>query len=395
MKKIIILGASILQLPAIKKAKEMGFDVIVIDYNPDAIGIKYADKHYTTSTNNIDGVLQIARTEKPDGIMTLATDMPMRTIAVVANELKLPGISIDTAIKATDKGAMIKAFKGNGVDSPWFYLINEEKELTDKINDISYPCILKPTNSSGSRGVIFVNKEEDLIKSFYYSKKFSGINSVIVEEYLEGKEVSVEVIVVKGTVHILAITDKITSSIPYFVEMGHSQPSQHDNTDLNLIKDLATRAVKSIGLENGPAHVEIMVTVNGPKMIELGARLGGDFITTHLVPLSTGIDMVRATINLSVGTEPDLIPKFNKGSAIKYFQFNPGILKSITGLDKAKNISGVKEIIFTKEIGETLETITSSSNRIGHIISQGSTASEALEICNTAAKQVIITTKEY
>lgn len=143
-------------------------------------------------------------------------------------------------------------------------------------------------------------------------------------------------IVYKGKVHILAITDKLTTGAPYFVEMGHSQPSRLPEKDLLKIRDLTSRAIKAVGIENGPAHVEVMQTKQGPKMIELGARMGGDCITTHLVPLSTGIDMVKATIDIALGIEPDIIPKFSKGSAIRFFKVPCGVIESIEGVESSR-----------------------------------------------------------
>ena len=123
MKKLLIIGASILQLPAIKKAKEMGLYVAVLDFNPNAVGISYADKYFNASTMDENAVLEVAKEFKPDGIMTLATDMPMRGVAKVSDALGLHSISYETAVKATDKYDMIKAFEEHNVPAPWFYLI--------------------------------------------------------------------------------------------------------------------------------------------------------------------------------------------------------------------------------------------------------------------------------
>ena len=132
MKKILIIGASILQLPAIKKAKELGYYTIVADYNPKAVGISYADEYYNVSTIDIEGISDLAEKIHPDGIMTLATDMPMRAIAVATTKLGLPGISYDTAVKCTDKGEMIKAFSMAGVEHPWFIIVENKEELKCK-----------------------------------------------------------------------------------------------------------------------------------------------------------------------------------------------------------------------------------------------------------------------
>ena len=380
MKRLMIIGASILQLPGILKAKEMGLYVGVADYNPKAVGIAYADEFFNASTMDEDAVLQAAEEFRPDGIMTLATDMPMRGVAKVSEKLGLHSISYSTAVKATDKYEMIKAFKEHDVPSPWYYLVSSLKDLMALEDKVSFPCIIKPTDNAGSHGVAKVSSFEELLASYEYSHGFSRHGNVIVEEYLEGQEVSVEVMVVDGKVHVLQITDKLTTGAPYFVEMGHSQPSLLPPDVQDQIKDVATAACLAVGIDKGPAHVEMKVTSRGPVMIELGARMGGDSITTYLVPLSTGIDMVKATIQVALGDKPDITPKFNRGSAIRFFDAPPGMIKSISGIEEAKKVQGVKLITFTKEVGEESVLIRCSNDRIGSVITQGSSAGDAVSI---------------
>lgn len=384
MSKLLIIGASILQLPAIKKAKELGHYVAVADFNPNAIGIPFADKFYNASTIDIDAICEVAKDFQPDGIMTLATDMPMRSIAAATSLLGLPGISMDTAIKSTDKGEMIKAFKEHEVESPWFYIIENEAQLQEVIPQIEYPCILKPTDNAGSRGVMLVNSETELHEAYQYSVSQSRGGWVILEEYMTGPEVSVEVMVVDGVPHVLQVTDKLTTGAPYFVEMGHNQPSMLPTEDVVRIKDLACRAVKSVGINCGPSHVEIKLTPNGPKMVELGARMGGDCITTHLVPLSTGVDMIKATIDVSLGLTPDITPTLHKGSAIRFFDAPNGIIAGIEGIEEAKQLDGVMEISLTKAVGDEVTEIHSSLDRCGFVIVQCDSASEAIEVCEKA-----------
>lgn len=392
-RKILILGASILQLPAIIKAKEMGLEVAVADYNPLSTGIKYSDVYFNVSTIDVEAIEQLALRYRPDGIITIATDMPMRSIAVATSALGLPGISLETAIKATDKYEMIRAFDEAGVDCPWYHLISSLDELRQVSTVISYPCIMKPIDSSGSRGVHLVESEKELYSSYEYSLQQSRCGKVIVEEYLVGDEISVEIIVYKGVVHILQVTDKLTTGKPYFIEIGHSQPSKFLNEDLNRIHQLATRAVKAIGIENGAAHVEMMVTCQGPRLIELGARLGGDCITSHLVPLSTGIDMIKAVIDIAMGDVPDLTPKFSRGSAIRYFCVNEGTIVSIDGIDSSKKIKGVVDVILTREIGDTVFPIHSSVDRVGMVIASGNTALDAVNSCVKAESNISICVK--
>lgn len=396
MKKIMILGASILQQPAIVKAKEMGLDVVVVDMNPDAIGFKEDNiEKEVISTIDIPKVLEAAKKHKIDGIMTLASDMPMRTIAKVAKEMNLVGITEDTALKATNKAVMRDSLFAADVPVPIFHKISNEDEFYDAVSDIKnrgYKVIVKPADNSGSRGVNLLDDytEESLKKSYQYTKEFSRSGDIVVEEYMEGPEVSVETLTIDGNCHVIQITDKITTGAPYFVEMGHSQPTQHPDELKRKIEEVAIAANKAIGITNGPSHTEIKVTKDGPKIVELGARLGGDNITTHLVPLSTGVDMVECCIKIALGEKPDIDINENKGSAILYFNSKKGILKKIDGIEEAKNLEGIKQISFVKKIGEEVTDIKNSVDRIGFVIAQGNTREGAIKNCEKAIEMIDI-----
>ncbi len=393
MKRLLIIGASHLQLPAIQKAKEMGLYVGVVDFNPKAIGISVADEYFNVSTIDEERVYQVAKEFRADGIMTLATDMPMRSVAYAANKLGLVGISYDTAIKATDKGEMIKAFEAANVEHPWYYILSSSDDIETIGDKITFPCISKPVDNAGSRGVMLIHSRDELYEAVKYSALNGRNGGVIIEEYLEGSEVSAEVMVIDGIVNVLQVTDKLTTGAPHFVEMGHSQPSQLGNKNVDAIKDLAVRAVKAVNINNGPAHVEIMLTKKGPKMIELGARMGGDCITTHLVPLSTGIDMIKATIDICLGNIPNIEKKYNKGSAIRYFSESHGVIQKIEGIEIAKSCDGVKQITLVKGIGDTAGDINSSVDRIGYVIAQAESAVKAVNCCETAMNFVSVLLK--
>ena len=388
MKRLLIIGASILQLPGIKKAKELGYYVGVADYDPNAVGIPYADEYFNVSTIDQEGIYRAAKEFGADGIMTLATDMPMRSVAYACKKLGLVGISYDTAVKATDKGEMIKAFEAAGVEHPWYYIIEDPANAQDILEKITYPCITKPTDNAGSRGIMLVNNRQELEEALSYSSENGRSGAVIVEEYMVGPEVSVEVIVYEGVPHVLQVTDKLTTGAPHFIEMGHSQPSRLPAEGLEKIRDLACRATQAVDLKNGPAHVEIILTENGPKMVEMGARMGGGCITTHLVPLSTGIDMIKATIDIGLGQTPDIAPKFEKGSAIRFFNVPSGKITAIEGVEQAEAIPGVQEISFTKNVGDTAVELSSGADRVGYAIAQASNPAEAVAICEQVQETV-------
>lgn len=393
MKKIFIVGASILQLPAILKAKEMGLYVGVADYDSHAVGIPHADVYYSVSTIDEEGIFQAAKSFRADGIITLATDMPIRAVSYTANKMNLIGLDYNTAVNATDKGKMIEKLHDYNVPHPWFFKIVDIENLKNISEKLSYPCICKPTDSSGSRGVILINNFLELEQSILYSKQYSKSGEVIIEEFMIGEEVSVEVLVYNKEYFILNITDKLTTGAPYFVELGHSQPSNLSTKILEEIKKISINALKALNINNGAAHVEIIVTEKGPKIVEVGARMGGDCITTDLVPLSTGIDMVKAVIQIALGEKIDIVAKKSNGAAIRYLDSCQGQIISIAGIEIAKKIKGVEKIDLVKNVGDIYTGIKNSGDRIGYVIATAKTAAEAVSICETAKKYIKIEVK--
>lgn len=376
MKKIMILGASILQVPAIEKAIDMGLEVIAVDMDSNALGFKIPDvKKEIISTIDIESVMSAAKKHNIDAIMTLASDMPIMTVAKVSKKLGLVGVDLDTAIKATNKSKMRESLKSFGVPVPLFYKVDSLDKCikaVNKIKDKGYKCILKPADNSGSRGIVLLPdfNEKTINIAYNYSKNNSRNKIVMVEEFMEGPEVSVETISVDGKCNIIQITDKITTGAPYFVEMGHSQPSQLPDSIKDKIKEITIAANKAIGIISGPSHTEIKITQNGPKIVEIGARLGGDNITTHLTPLSTGVDMVESCIKIALGEKPDIRIKYDKASVIRYFDQSQGRIKSISGVEEASKLPGIIQISIIHGKDHIINGIKSSSDRVGFVIGQ-------------------------
>lgn len=384
MKKIMILGASILQVPAIEKAINMGLEVVAVDIDSNALGFKIPDvKKEIISTIDIESVMSAAKKHNIDAIMTLASDMPIMTVAKVSKKLGLVGVDLDTAIKATNKSKMRESLKSFGVPVPLFYKVDSLDKCikaVNKIKDKGYKCILKPADNSGSRGIVLLPdfNEKTINIAYNYSKNNSRNKIVMVEEFMEGPEVSVETISVDGKCNIIQITDKITTGAPYFVEMGHSQPSQLPDSIKDKIKEITIAANKAIGIISGPSHTEIKITQNGPKIVEIGARLGGDNITTHLTPLSTGVDMVESCIKIALGETPDIRIKYDKASAIRYFDQSHGRIKSIRGVEEASKLPGIIQISIIHGKDHIINGIKSSSDRVGFVIGQADDCKRAI-----------------
>ena len=393
MKKLMILGASVLQIPAIVQAKKMGIYVIAVDMNPNAEGFSYADKKIVVSTTDTKKVLEAAKENNIDGIITIASDRPMTTVAKIAKELDLIGIDEKTAINATNKSKMRDALKAYGVPIPMYFSVEDYDQYIKAIDNLrikKYKCIVKPADNSGSRGIRLVeNYDIDQLKKIYnYCKKNSNSGKLVVEEYMQGPEVSVETISRNGTCNVIQITDKLTTGAPYFVEMGHNQPSQLPIDIIEKIKKVAIDANKAVGIENGPSHTEIKVTKDSPKIVELGARLGGDNITTHLVPYSTGINMVEASIKIALGEEIDITKKIDMASAARYKKCDIGKIIEISGIDEAREVSGIKDIKIVHKAGDYSNVIKSSNDRICYVISQENSVKKAIESCEKALEKI-------
>lgn len=377
-KTIMILGAGPLQISAIQKAKELGYQIISVDYDENAPGFALADVKLVVSTLDQEKVLLEAQRLKPDVVITSTSDGPVRTAAYVNEKLgKRPDLSYENALCATIKSKMRDRLKECGVPIPKYFAVEDFDAFTKAVEALHARCIVKPADNAGSRGVVLFEPGERYGRSLYqYSRENSRNGIVMVEEVMEGPEVSVEALVIEGEPHIITVTDKYITQPPYFVELAHCEPSILDGNVIEEIKAVAAQAIKAIGIENAPAHVEVKVTEEGPKIVELAARLGGDFITSRLVPLSTGIDLVGAFVLLATGEKPDLTPKKQQGAAIHFIHTGEeGILSEIV-LPEAGQ-AGVEEIVLYKKPGERVNVTRSSNDRLGHVITTGATAQEA------------------
>lgn len=385
-KKMMILGASALQVPAIKKAKEMGYEVILVDYDPEAVGFALADVKLVVSTLDQEEVLRQAFIYEPDVVITSTSDGPVRTAAYVNERLgKQPDLAYEDSLCATIKNYMRDRLKENHVPIPRYFTVHNEKEFLEAIQEMPGDMIVKPADNAGSRGVILLKKDpvsgrmepSNALEVYAYSKGNSRNGIVMVEEFMEGEEVSVESMTVNGETTVIAITDKMTTPPPYFVELGHVEPSHHPLLLQEQIKEVTKKAVSAIRLQNGPAHTEIKLTKEGPKIVELAARLGGDFITSRLVPLSTGVDMVGNSVILATGGKIDLENKVSQGAAIRFIPGEKGIIRNIYVPAELEKSQGVEEIVLYKKPGDCVDGTKSSNDRVGHVIATGKDAEEA------------------
>ena len=394
MKKVIMLGAGPLQVAAIVKAKDLGFHVICADYDPDAVGFAFADQTEIISTLDADSIIALAKKEDVDFVITSTSDAPVRTASFVSEQLGLPvGISYVDSICATHKDAMRRRLAERNVPIPEFRVCNDADEFIDALNHFGYRCIVKPADGAASRGVKLLdpsNRNDDPRVLFGQEMSFSRKGTLMVEQCIRGAEVSVEGITVNGKTHILAITDKLVTEPPYFVELGHSEPALLNDSEKAQIEKIAHAAIEAVGIVNGPSHTEIMITDSGPMVIEIAARLGGDYITSRLVPLSTGIDMVGASVELALGLPIDISPCMQGGSAIRFIVSSAGVISDIDIDSAMYDLPGFEERELYKKPGDAISEPHSSNDRVGHVLCTGPDARSARETAEKALSMVRI-----
>lgn len=392
MKKIMVLAAGLLQIDVIEKAKSMGYYVLAVDGNPKAPGFNVADKAICADIVNEETMLKIARDEHVDGVIHPCSEVSMAVMGRINDELGLSGISREQAICATNKHLMRKAFEKGNAPSPKSILAQDAEDAWSRLqNEFDTNAILKPSRNSGSRGIAKVSRnmdKGDFIRAYDESLNESRDHSVLIEQFIEGPEFSIEMIVWQGEIHVLTVTDKKTTGAPHFVELGHNQPSCFSDADVETLKAAAIAGVKALGVNNCACHAEAKLMNGKAYLMEVGARLGGDFISTELTHLSTGVDMVAAAIDVALGVDPDLSVKEEpKGVCIRYFCPKPGKLVRISNTEVLNNPHVYLWEIYPKE-GDVIPAVTSSLCRSGHVIVTEKTPQKAIELAERLIESV-------
>ena len=386
---ILLLGASSDQLFAIKTAHEMGIKVVVVDMNPNSIGFNYADDYAVISTRDIAAlskfILEYQKTQRIDGVITMGSDIP-DIIAELCNRFAWIGPSKQTAYWGTNKYAMKCRFKECGIPIPYFSLINSVEQLKEIINKIGYPLVIKPVDRSGSRGVFKIKESDDICALYNESKKFSYSNQIMVEEYLEGLQISTETVLYDNEAETPGFADRnyelLNRFAPRIIENGGTVPSSLFKREQKGVKSLVMNAARALGVKRGITKGDVVMTNKGLYMIEMAVRLSGGDFSESLIPLGCGVNIVKAAINIALGEKPnfsELKPKFNKGVVNRYLFPEEGVFKSASNLDLVKKKKWLKKLEFFYNIGDEYRNPTSHANRFGVFIVTGGSREEAIE----------------
>lgn len=367
MKTLAIIGASYLQRPLVEKAKEMGLRTICFAWAEGAVCSDIADVFYPISIVEKEQILEVCKQEHIDGICTIASDVAAPTVAYVAEQMGLIGNTYEASLRANNKWLMRQAFTLADVPCPQYMCVtNATMDMNAIQANVSLPLIVKPSDRSGSLAVNKITDWVQLPSAIQDAQSASFKNEAMVEEFIEGREISVEFISYKGKHYPLQITDKVTTGAPHFVELEHHQPSTLSDAMYATIYAITERALDALGITNGASHTEYKITNDGQVYImELGARMGGDFIGSDLVQLSTGYDFLRGVIEVALGefNEPLFLRKSNAG-----VYFLSAETENIEHY--IKNVNQYSWIVKASQTDSTLRNVKCSSDRSGYVVYQ-------------------------
>jgi len=328
MKKLVIIGANNFQRPLIQKARTLGLETHVFAWEKGAVGREFADHFYPISIIEKNRILEEARRIEPDGVLSIGSDLAIITVNYLAKQLGLIGNSPECTRVTTDKLAMRLRLSQCGLPCPRF---SDASDVAKILNDCGdFPLIVKPLDRSGSRGVTLARSAGELGRAIERAQEQSFQHRHIVEEFVTGREYSVEMISWQGEHYFLQVTEKETSGAPFFVEKAHHQPADLPEPMIEKIIDIVRKSLNCLGVEFGASHSEVLLTDDDEVFIvEIGARMGGDYIGSHLVELSTGYDFVRGAIYVALGRFGAVVKTKKLYSGIHYVFAKQGILKSV------------------------------------------------------------------
>lgn len=413
-KRILILGAGLMQWPAIRAAKELGCEVIAVDGNPNAVCAKEADKFFPIDLKDIPALIDLAKNLKEKGlhgVFTAATDFSV-SVAAIAESCSLPGHSLEAARRASDKVLMRECFEKHGVPSPKFtHIFKNEIDNALQIlkqKAIPFPLTVKPADNMGARGCRLVYSQDELRPALEDAVNFSRSGKAIAEEFIDGEEFSLEALVINGEIFLNALADRHIFFPPYFVEMGHTIPSIKSKEECDELIRVFFLGIKALGLTNGAAKGDIFLRKADPKkngkrtacVGEIAARLSGGYMSGWTVPYSSGFDVTKAAVKIALGEPVDELPNSEAArfSAERAAHFSaerawisvPGIIKKIYGLEEARHTKNIKDVL--PRLFEKDETVFPKNNveKCGNVLSSAESYDEAVKASMEAVQKIFL-----
>jgi biotin carboxylase len=394
---VLFLGASVSQLAAIRQARESGWRVVAVDGDPSAIGFDAADVAEPTDFNNLEQVVEVGRRHAIDAVVAISSDRAVPIAAAVAERLRLPGIGVETARLMTDKAAMRLHLQEHGVPQPSFAVLNGGDGALRELDRVGLPAVIKPVDSGGQRGVSMIASGRDLVERLPQTLAYSTSKRAILERYVEGSELNAIVVVRRGEPQLVTLSDRLRPAGRGFgVGWIHLYPSQLAPAALATARAVAIAAVRALGLQDGIAFPQLLVTGDSDVIVvEVAARIPAGQMA-DLVRLGVGVDLVDIALRQAGGEEipGELVePRFERPLAIRFLTASPGLLPTgrvvtVDGLDRVRSAPGVLEAGLYIQLGEIISPVEVDADRRGYVIATATDPLAALELADHAARQL-------
>ncbi len=379
--RLLVLGAGPGQLGLLEAAHARAdLHVIALDVDPSAPGFALADERAIVSSEDEPAVDRLARAREIDGIVSPGADWPVGIAARIAERIELPHpIDGRTAAIATSKARQRERFASVGIPHARAFALDDPA--------LPFPCVVKAPDRSGQRGLTLVRSRGGLDAAVAVATAQSRTGGVLVEEHIDGPEVTVNAVSVDGVFHPLAVTDRLTAEQPAFgVALAHVWPSLHDTRP---VVEVARSAVEAVGIRHGPSYTQLRLGSDGPSVIEVAARIGGGH-DAELVEAVTGVELNALAVACAVG-EPFAIdhrPQDAVAAAIVFLVPPVGVLREVHGLDEARSVAGVVWVRSYRRAGHVFGPLRRGPDRAGAVLAVGATRDEALERGRRAAQAV-------
>jgi biotin carboxylase len=393
-KTVLFVGAGRHQRRAILYAQERGLRVVAVDRNPDAPGLEAADVGEAVDFTDVDAVTEVARRHSVDGALTVSADRAVPVVAAVTERLGLPSIGSETAHVMTHKIAMRRRFADLGVPQPEFAAVRTVREGKDALATVGLPAVLKPADSGGQRGIFYLGTEDDLEAHLWAALRESPAEEAIVESFHDGLELNGIAVARGGEVKVLTLSDRLRPPGPGFgVGWIHVYPASIYGDVLEEAERVAAHSVHALGLRDGIAFPQLLVSPDGVRVVETAARIPGGQMA-DLVRHAVGIDLVEIALRQALGEEvPDELVdcSVKQPLAIRFLTAEPGPLRTgkvtrIGSLDPVLAAPGVVQADTYLQVGETIRPVERDGDRRGYVIAIGDTSVEALDRAEAAAR---------
>jgi biotin carboxylase len=376
-----------LGLLAAARAREL--HVIAVDREPSAPGFRYADRRAIVSTEDEPGIERLAGAERVDGLIAPGIDWPVAIAARVAQRLGLPHpISAATAMLSTSKLRQRERFAEAGVPQPAYEVCSGPEEAAAAARRIGFPCVVKAPDRQGQRGLTLVGSAEEVPEAVRTALAASRSATLLVEQHVPGREVTVNAFSSGGHFHPLTVTDRLTAALPAFgVALTHAWPSELEPGDIGAAVEAASAAARAVGIEDGPSYTQVLVGPDGPRVGELAARLGGGH-DAELCRAALGVDLNGAALAAALGEEvsaASLAPKALVGGAcVRFLVAPPGELREVSGLEEAFAQDGIRGIRIYRRPGHRFGELRRGADRAGAVLAVGETRQDALQRADRA-----------